>query len=123
MWYKFIPQSNISTVQGLERGLTFTRVYKVHSKSKVIRAAGISILYLQGEIIKMRFVWLGDNKPVGTVFIGTTPELEMALYTLCFLVKPDSRCPVQLAGKRFQIQTWTQSYQGKTLVGSAYPEI
>lgn len=77
----------------------------------------------KGEIIKMRFVWLGDNKPVGTVFIGTTPELEMALYTLCFLVKPNARCPLQLASKRFQIQTWTQQYQGKTLVGSAYPEI
>uniref|UniRef100_A0A0P4WD06 EndoU domain-containing protein n=1 Tax=Scylla olivacea TaxID=85551 RepID=A0A0P4WD06_SCYOL len=77
----------------------------------------------KGEIIKMRFVWLSDTKPVGTVFIGTTPELEMALYTLCFLAKPNSRCPVQLAGKKFQIQTWTQSYQGKTLVGSAYPEI
>ena len=71
----------------------------------------------------MRFVWLSDTKPVGTVFVGTTPELEMALYTLCFLAKPNSRCPVQLAGKKFQIQTWTQSYQGKTLVGSAYPEI
>lgn len=77
----------------------------------------------KGEIIKMRFVWLSDTKPVGTVFVGTTPELEMALYTLCFLAKPNSRCPVQLAGKRFQIQTWTQSYHGKTLVGSAYPEI
>ncbi|XP_045137645.1 poly(U)-specific endoribonuclease homolog isoform X2 [Portunus trituberculatus] len=77
----------------------------------------------KGEIIKMRFVWLSDTKPVGTVFVGTTPELEMALYTLCFLAKPNSRCPVQLNGKKFQIQTWTQSYQGKTLVGSAYPEI
>lgn len=77
----------------------------------------------KGAIIKMRFVWLGDNKPVGTVFVGTTPELEMALYTLCFLAKPNARCPVQLAGKRFQIQTWKQSYRGKTLVGSAYPEI
>ncbi|MPC73325.1 Poly(U)-specific endoribonuclease [Portunus trituberculatus] len=64
----------------------------------------------------MRFVWLSDTKPVGTVFVGTTPELEMALYTLCFLAKPNSRCPVQLNGKKFQIQTWTQSYQGKTLV-------
>ncbi|KAG0725672.1 Poly(U)-specific endoribonuclease [Chionoecetes opilio] len=77
----------------------------------------------KGEIIKMRFVWLQDTKPVGTIFVGTTPELEMALYTLCFLAKPNARCPVQLAGKKFTIQTWKQSYQGKTLVGSAYPDI
>ncbi|KAG7157297.1 poly(U)-specific endoribonuclease homolog isoform X2 [Homarus americanus] len=77
----------------------------------------------KGQIIKLRFDWLNEQKPVGSLFVGTTPELEMALYTLCFLAKPDSKCSVQLAGKKFKIQTWTASFGGKTVIGSAYPDI
>ncbi|XP_069942383.1 uridylate-specific endoribonuclease D-like isoform X1 [Cherax quadricarinatus] len=77
----------------------------------------------KGQIVKLRFEWLNEAKPVGTVFIGTTPELEMALYTLCFLVRPDSSCQVQLAGKKFSIQTWTFTSGGKKVIGSAYPNI
>ncbi|XP_068226630.1 endoribonuclease CG2145-like isoform X2 [Palaemon carinicauda] len=77
----------------------------------------------KGEIIKLRFVWLNEEKPVGSIFVGTTPELEMALYTVCFVVMPDANCPVQLAGHRFSIQTWTYSSRGKPVIGSAYPNI
>ncbi|XP_045596807.1 endoribonuclease CG2145 isoform X2 [Procambarus clarkii] len=80
-------------------------------------------LHGKGQIVKLRFEWLNEAKPVGTVFIGTTPELEIALYTLCFLAKPDSKCPVQLAGNKFNIQTWTFTSGGKTVIGSAYPDI
>lgn len=39
-----------------------------------------------------------------TMLIGTSPELEMSLYTLCFLVHPDSICPVQLGGVNLKLQ-------------------
>ncbi|XP_066941490.1 endoribonuclease CG2145-like isoform X2 [Macrobrachium rosenbergii] len=77
----------------------------------------------KGEIIKLRFVWLNEEKPVGSIFVGTTPELEIALYTVCFIVMPDANCPVQLAGHKFAIQTWTYDSRGKPVIGSAYPNI
>lgn len=77
----------------------------------------------KGEIIKLRFDWMNEEKPVGSMFIGTTPELEMALYTVCFITRPDSNCPVQLAGYKFSIQTWTYNSRGKKVIGSAYPNI
>ena len=73
--------------------------------------------------MKVRFNWLSQPKPVGSLFVGTTPELEMALYTACFLARPDGACPVALAGQRFVIQTHTYTHQRKKLVGSAYPDI
>lgn len=57
------------------------------------------------------------------MFIGTSPEFEMALYTTCFLLRPDRVCPLKLGEKRFIIRTYTYTYRGKKLIGSAFPEI
>ncbi|KAK3886789.1 hypothetical protein Pcinc_009070 [Petrolisthes cinctipes] len=76
-----------------------------------------------GSIIMHHFKWLTEPKNIGSMYIGTSPELEMAANTVCFLARPDSLCPAQMNGYKFQIQTWTQNYNGKVLVGSAYPDI
>lgn len=62
-------------------------------------------------------------KPVNAMFVGTSPELEMALYTLCFSVRADKECNVSLNGHKFIIRTHTFRYRGKNLIGSAFPEI
>ncbi|XP_012220789.1 endoribonuclease CG2145 [Linepithema humile] len=77
----------------------------------------------KGSIIKMHAKFKGHDKPVTTMFIGTSPELEMALYTVCFHVRPDGNCPVSLGGTKFNIVTRKFKYRGKDLVGTAYPEI
>lgn len=74
----------------------------------------------QGEVLMDRFTWDGQVKNIGSMFIGTSPELEMATYTVCFLARPNSLCPVQMASQQFQVQTWTIF---DNLVGSAYPDI
>ena len=38
------------------------------------------------------------------MLIGTSPVLEMALYTLCFKARPDQDCIVSLASKNFTIR-------------------
>ncbi|XP_068226631.1 uridylate-specific endoribonuclease-like [Palaemon carinicauda] len=77
----------------------------------------------KGEVLENHFEWLGYPKPLGGMFVGTSPELELAVYTVCFLARPDSLCPVQMNGVQFKVQTWTLNYGGKVLVGSAYPDI
>jgi hypothetical protein len=42
---------------------------------------------------------------VSSVFIGLSPELELALYTLCVLLKPNDACTVSLGGKKVDIRT------------------
>ena len=37
------------------------------------------------HLLSLQFRWHGVEKLVGTSFIGTSPEFELALYTLCFL--------------------------------------
>lgn len=77
----------------------------------------------KGHIVKVRTKYNGHNKPVTTLFVGTSPELEMALYTVCFYARPDANCPVSLGGTKFNIVTHKFKYRGNDLVGTAYPEI
>ncbi|KAK8382147.1 hypothetical protein O3P69_015245 [Scylla paramamosain] len=74
----------------------------------------------KGELLMNRYNWEGHMKNIGSMFIGTSPELEMATYTVCFLARPDSLCPVQMSNQQFHVQTWTIF---GNLVGSAYPDI
>ncbi|XP_055676866.1 endoribonuclease CG2145-like [Lutzomyia longipalpis] len=76
-----------------------------------------------GSIAKIRFSYDNINKPVNSLFVGTSPELEMALYTVCFAIFPDTDCLLSAHGQRFKIKTYTFRYRGKNVIGSAYPEI
>jgi len=77
----------------------------------------------EGEVFMLKFDWLSEPKSIGSMWIGTTPELELAAYTVCFYARVDSLCPITMNGNNFHVQTWTMSSNGKTLVGSAYPDI
>ncbi|KAK3909061.1 Poly(U)-specific endoribonuclease-like protein [Frankliniella fusca] len=77
-----------------------------------------------GTLLKVRFEWLGANKPVNSLFVGASPELEMSLYTLCFLARPDQKCHVSANGVNFYIQTWSFKLRdGFSTIGSAYPAL
>ncbi|XP_048510487.1 endoribonuclease CG2145-like isoform X1 [Athalia rosae] len=77
----------------------------------------------KASIIKVHTKVNNIDKPVTTMFVGTSPELEMALYTVCFYARPDGDCPVSLGGSPFTIKTHKFRYRGKDLIGSAYPNI
>ncbi|XP_066599459.1 endoribonuclease CG2145-like [Prorops nasuta] len=76
----------------------------------------------KASLIKIHTKHNDLDKPVTTMFVGTSPELEMALYTVCFLTRPEQACPVSLGGNKFNIITHKFRYRGKDLIGSAYPE-
>ncbi len=37
------------------------------------------------RMISLQFDWGRERKEVSSIFIGTSPEFELALYTLCFV--------------------------------------
>ncbi|XP_077296559.1 uncharacterized protein LOC143918471 [Arctopsyche grandis] len=77
----------------------------------------------KGNILKLHFNLKGIDKPVDSMFVGTSPELEMALYSLCFYTRPDKSCPLTLSGQKFNLRTHTFRYRSKNMIGSAFPEI
>uniref|UniRef100_A0A1B6CSC7 EndoU domain-containing protein n=1 Tax=Clastoptera arizonana TaxID=38151 RepID=A0A1B6CSC7_9HEMI len=85
----------------------------------------MKILQFQGNggIMKIHYTWNGKSKPVGTLFVGTSPELELSLYTVCFLIRPNDKCYLRLGGKDIFIQTYTFTLHKEKLIGSAFPGI
>ncbi|CAL4218510.1 unnamed protein product, partial [Meganyctiphanes norvegica] len=79
-------------------------------------------LSAKGQVMWPRFTWLTEPKPMGAIMVGTSPELELALYTVCFLVRPNQKCPLLMNGQHFNVQTWVYEFDGKRLISGAYPE-
>ncbi|PIO67810.1 hypothetical protein TELCIR_10433 [Teladorsagia circumcincta] len=47
----------------------------------------------------VKFTWKGDLKRSGSILLGTSPEYDMALYTLCFLSRRGrDQCEVEIGG-------------------------
>ncbi|TMW54150.1 hypothetical protein DOY81_000734 [Sarcophaga bullata] len=65
----------------------------------------------KAKVLKVRFTHNGLNKPVNTLFVGTSPELELALYTVCFKLRPDRTCPVSLGNSKFGVVTYSWRYR------------
>ncbi|KAM6214678.1 uridylate-specific endoribonuclease isoform 1-T1 [Rhynchocyon petersi] len=76
------------------------------------------------DVLAMQFNWDGYYKEVGSAFVGSSPEFEFALYSLCFIARPSKVCHLSLGGYPLAIQTytWTKSTygNGKKYIATAY---
>ncbi|GAB1867992.1 Endoribonuclease [Camponotus japonicus] len=72
----------------------------------------------KGEAIKVRTAFnVPDTKhSVTTLLVGLSPELEMALYTVCFYVRPNDVCPILLGGKEVNLVSTRFNYFGKDIL-------
>lgn len=77
----------------------------------------------KNTLIEMPVSWRGEYKAFNSISVGTSPELEMALYTICFLTRPNGSCPVEANGVRYRIQSFTSNYNGKRFIGTTYPSL
>ncbi|XP_045497969.1 uridylate-specific endoribonuclease D-like [Colias croceus] len=77
----------------------------------------------KGTIMKIHYDQQGIIKPVGSLVIGTSPELEMALYTLCFVARVDDDCKLKLANTEIIFVTYKFRYRSKNYIGSAFPQL
>ncbi|XP_041975323.1 poly(U)-specific endoribonuclease homolog isoform X2 [Aricia agestis] len=75
----------------------------------------------KGSVLSLPYIEQGLHKPVGSFFIGFSPELEMALYTLCYVTREGKDCNLKLGSKDVDILTHNYRYRSKNYIGSAYP--
>ncbi|XP_077154015.1 uridylate-specific endoribonuclease isoform X2 [Ranitomeya variabilis] len=76
------------------------------------------------DVLGKQFNWEGFHKEVGTQIIGSSPEFDFALYSLCFISRPGKKCTISMGGHEIAIQTyeWTKtSYNNcKKYIATAY---
>lgn len=73
--------------------------------------------------LKMNYEWNGEKKCGGSTLVGTTPELEMALATVCFKTRPNANCYLSLGNKSLRYKTYAFNYEGYDYLATAYPQI
>ena len=75
-------------------------------------------------MLEMPMQWDGLYKPISSIVVAGSPELELALGTVCFLTRPDALCRLEGSnGNVYHYQTYTLVYNGVTYIGTAYPTI
>ncbi|KAF7661061.1 hypothetical protein LDENG_00269160 [Lucifuga dentata] len=73
------------------------------------------------HVLNLQFSWHGMVKPVSSAFIGTSPEFEIALFTIVFLINTERTTTVMVNIDQCQIELVVIRH-GRS-VGTAYPKL
>ncbi|KAH8417159.1 hypothetical protein KR222_005192 [Zaprionus bogoriensis] len=74
--------------------------------------------------VSLRMSFYGVQKPFNGFLLGTSPELDLSLYTVCFLATPNKEpCDIQLGKARLSIVSHVWNWKGKRLIGTSYVEV
>jgi len=74
------------------------------------------------HVLTLQFSWKGVEKSVGTSFIGVSPEFEMALYSMCFLLgEEDNQVYLNTGTDEFELNIKCYTYN-RDKIGTAFPE-
>lgn len=74
------------------------------------------------HLLQTKFSWKDCSKPISSGFVGTSPEFEMALYTLCFLTEQE-KVSASFSGIETAIVVHSFTSMGQRKLGSCYPTI
>ncbi|XP_031556900.1 poly(U)-specific endoribonuclease-B-like [Actinia tenebrosa] len=72
------------------------------------------------QLMTIKFSWKNGMKPLGSSFIGTSPEFEVAMYTVCFLAGGGK--DVHLDMEEYDVIIKIHEYSGGKYIGSCYPQ-
>jgi len=70
------------------------------------------------NLLTVQFSWDGDVKPKGSMLFGVSPEFEISLYTVCYLLGHDSYL-ITLGGQPVVIK----AYKNHGLIGTTFPQM
>lgn len=70
------------------------------------------------HLLTIQFSWKGEVKPKGSTFIGVSPEFEIALYTVCYMMGHSSY-KITLGGEAVIIK----AHQTAGKIGTCYPQV
>ncbi|ESO86432.1 hypothetical protein LOTGIDRAFT_129256, partial [Lottia gigantea] len=114
----FLGEFKGSSVSGFHN---WVRFHKLESSGRIDYKGYIN--KKEPFLVEFTFTWDGKWKPISSFFIGTSPEFDMALSTICILSEPNRACKFTLEGQDFRIQNYDIPHIHGLQVASAYPEV
>nr|XP_006127765.1 poly(U)-specific endoribonuclease-like [Pelodiscus sinensis] len=73
------------------------------------------------QVLSLQFSWKGLVKPIGSTFIGVSPEFEFALYTIIFLQSQEKITREMVRIEEYELEITV--YRHGTHIGTAYPAL
>ncbi|KAL2711465.1 leucine-rich repeat-containing protein 9-like [Vespula squamosa] len=116
-----VEKKKDDTIVGLHNWIFFAKQESLNNLNYL--GYGRKVLFdNKAALAKLHFNYKEQHK-ASTMFIGTLPELDVAIYTLCFYARPNAKCRVSFAGHKFNVQTYTWQRDNQNFVGAAFPLI
>lgn len=81
---------------------------------------GYRVSAQEQQLVTIQFNWKGFLKKCSSSFIGTSPEFEIALYTICFLQQQEKSI-VNCGPYRVEITCYKYTSRGKNYIGTCFP--
>ncbi|GMT32532.1 hypothetical protein PFISCL1PPCAC_23829 [Pristionchus fissidentatus] len=76
------------------------------------------------NLATIQFSWGKEWKKGGSTLIGTSPEYDLSVLTLCFLARRDNEiCRIKVDGCPVEVQSYELKQNGKSFIGTAFPKI
>ncbi|CAJ0596010.1 unnamed protein product [Cylicocyclus nassatus] len=115
----FIGEENHGMVSGLHNWVRFYMLEKNATENFDYKGF---IVKRRDVMAALRFMWDEAFKWTGSILIGSSPEYEMALYTMCFLSRRGKNpCEVELDGCPLSINSYAMIQNRKVYIGTIYP--
>ncbi|XP_072296776.1 uridylate-specific endoribonuclease C, partial [Eucyclogobius newberryi] len=73
------------------------------------------------HVLSLQFGWRGLVKPIGSSFIGVSPEFEVALFTVVFLMSDEKMTSVVAKIDEYVLELVVYRYGGS--IGTSYPKL
>ncbi|XP_072219964.1 uridylate-specific endoribonuclease C-like [Leuresthes tenuis] len=73
------------------------------------------------HVLNLQFSWKGLVKPIGGSFIGVSPEFEVALFTIIFLMSTEKMTSVKVKVDEYMLELVV--YRHGRSIGTSYPKL
>ncbi|MEQ2284047.1 hypothetical protein AMECASPLE_017593 [Ameca splendens] len=73
------------------------------------------------HVLNLQFSWKGLVKPFGSSFIGISPEFEVAVFTIIFLMSSEKMTSVMVKVDEYMLELVV--YRHGSFIGTSYPKL
>jgi len=99
----FLGEKKAGKVQGFHNWVYFYFLEKQNQVNYLGHWENVD-LGGRGVGLSFTFKWGQEQKPFASFLVGTSPELEMAVYTTCLLAKGEDKCKISLGGQPVEVE-------------------